>query len=446
VLNEDDDGRDGGSLPDPSSRHWRHPSEVGLTPTNTDFVDRRLGIAPLAALGTLAFGGTAFVLLFFGFGPFPALTDGGRLTMIEGDLGGQTELSVFNQATGDLASGDSPSGESGSGGAAAAGQAQASTTTLTLPPQTSESSDQLDSFADPDGQVVQTGPQNDDKAGPDSAEALQSTGIFTGKGSGDRLASFLVHDRMVLTSASALDGRSSVWLALDDNWVEAPVVGSDAITDVAVLEPVEWFDALVDAAVRPSEAELSDKVRIDPLVGVLQAGFPSSWSGVVSTVDDMATNAAGLRWYQSLTMSVLSSDSLPGSAVLTESGDAVGMVMSSPETLAAAVPLDLAIDVARSLTAIGSASQAWIGVEAANDKNGDTRIVTVDPASPVAGVLQPGDVVLSVDGSPLLGADHLAFAVRQAGPEADLTLVVRRDGRYYPITITTAIISLEASR
>ena len=405
MLNEDDDRSSGGSLPDPSRRHWRHPSEVGgLSEVAAPAVgDRAFSINSLAAFGTLAFGGTAAALLYFAFTGSSLATDTG-FSMTEAEIGNKTEVAVF-----------------------------ADKTMLTLPDQ--GPAVDLKSFSQADVDNTGHGGENAVANEEVASNALTTTGIFSGRGSAERLASFLVFDNMVLTSASSLSGRPAVWLALDDRWVEASVVGVDPYTDVAVLEPVEWFDALAEIAVEPSTVEAGRRVRLDPVTGESPDEIRSIWSGVVSRTDDMAMTGDGRRWYGVLSMSMPWDDSVPGSAVLTENGDAVGMAINSPASLTSAVPLETAADVARSLAADGVPNKAWIGVEVATDGKGKTRLVAIDPASPASDVLKPGDILFSVEGVTLDHADHLVFAVREVGPENGLELVVRRDGHLYPVVV-----------
>jgi len=411
-------------------RHWRHPSEVGGTtavPAIAGGAQRGVGVGPSVTFGVLAFGGTAAALLFLGFAGF-TFDAGSAVSVDNAPPGDQVAVSAFDDAAAELAPAEQPANS-----APVAGGEGRTTLSLATPPSTTGD---VESFTRP---VQSEGQAGKTPAGEELVQALLATGVFSGQGSGDRLASFLVHDGLVLSSASALDGRSSVWLALDGQWVQAPVRGVDLYTDVAVLQPVDWFDELTAAAVQPADAQADAKVQVDPLTGQMSGqARPTSWSGVVAQLGQMTVTAAGHHWYEALGLSIPVDETLPGSVVLNETGLAIGIVINSQAPLASAIPLDLAINVARSLTINGLASQAWIGIEVATDNDGETRLISVDPASPAVDRLRPGDVVVSMDGDPVHNADHIVFNVRQAGPGADLDLVVRRDGRYHSVTITAA--------
>lgn len=371
--------------------------------------DRTFSVGPFAAFGTLAFGGTAAVLLLFTFFGFPlAVTS--QSSVAEASLPGQPE------------------------------------TALTLPDYGSDA--ELESFSQADGAETA-----DDEAGSDStasdstdsdefiADAVRTTGIFSRQGSGDRLASYLVYEQMVLTSASSLDGRSTVWLALSDVWIKATVVGVDRYTDIAVLEPAEWLDGLTENASQPTTAEDGDRVQLDPLLGAdLGDDLDSIWSGVVSVADDMATTADGYNWYDVLALSVPSDGLVPGSAVVAESGDTVGMAINVGSSLTMAIPFQTLAEVAQSLTTTGQASQAWLGVEVTTGDNGETRLVAIHEASPANGILETGDIIFSANGVAVTNANYLLFVVRQVGPGADLKLVIRRDGILRQMTIVTGTV------
>lgn len=65
-------------------------------------------------------------------------------------------------------------------------------------------------------------------------------------------------------------------------------------------------------------------------------------------------------------------------------------------------------------------------------------VQSVQADSPAQGILQHGDVVLSVNGRSVNGPKQMARWVQQAGPGADIVLEVRRDDQVVTDTVTTA--------
>lgn len=420
MQNKDDDHHNGGQLPDPAIRHWRHPSELaGLSATATQSVsDRGLGVGSLAAIGALAFGGAVAILVY------------ASLVGVPVQLGGNLSTdAAFESSDRD---GDTV-GDTADGAAAS----------LALP--SPESADDLTTFSQ-ESSDEQTDAGNDDGSEPDIdpaaelddpiANALAVTGVFSSPTKEGRLASFLVVDGMILTSASALQGRSAVWLALSDQWTGADVIGHDVYTDVAVIRPAQWLDGLTELSLHPTEGGVGQDVAIDLLAGQLDEDQPVRWTGAISSTNDAAENGSGRAWFDSLRLSIPSPHSAAGAAVLAETGGAVGMAIDSDAPLAAAVPLATAADVARSLVTIGCASPAWIGVEVTTDESGETRLLNIDPNSPARDLLQPDDVVVSVNHAPLQNADHLVYIVRSTEIGADLDLVVSRNGLRSRVAVT----------
>ncbi len=364
----------------------------------------------LAAIGALAFGGAVAILLYASLAGVP-IQVGGNLS---------TDVAFESSDREGGATGDTPDGAAAS---------------LALP--SPSSGDDLTTFSQEssdEGGEAPTDPTA--KLDDPIAKALAITGVFSNPTKEGRLASFLVVDGMILTSASALDGRSAVWLALSDQWTEADVIGRDVYTDVAVIRPSQWLDGLTELSLHSAEGGVGQDVAIDLLAGQLDEDHPARWTGAISRTNDAAENGGGRAWFDSLRLSIPSPHSAPGAPVLAETGTAVGMTINSDAPLAVAVPLATAADVARSLVTIGCASPAWIGVEVATDESGETRLLNIDPTSPAHDLLQPDDVVVSVNHAPLQNADHLVYIVRSTEIGTDLDLVVSRGGLRSRVAIT----------
>jgi PDZ domain-containing protein len=69
----------------------------------------------------------------------------------------------------------------------------------------------------------------------------------------------------------------------------------------------------------------------------------------------------------------------------------------------------------------------------------DTTVLVdaLSPGSPSEGKLEPGDVVLTVDGKPAVGGARLRELITAHEPGDPVDLVVRRDGTRVPVTVTT---------
>jgi serine protease Do len=96
------------------------------------------------------------------------------------------------------------------------------------------------------------------------------------------------------------------------------------------------------------------------------------------------------------------------------------------------VPVDLLRPILDELRRIGSTAssrRAWLGVNCV-EQNGDVRVVRVNDDSPadVAG-LQPGDKILTVDGTEVHALESLWKTLWSGGaPEREVVLEIQRDG------------------
>jgi PDZ domain-containing protein len=63
-------------------------------------------------------------------------------------------------------------------------------------------------------------------------------------------------------------------------------------------------------------------------------------------------------------------------------------------------------------------------------------VATVDPGAPADGRLKAGDVLVSIDGVKVTGADQAIAQIRKSAPGRALGLVVRRDGKDVRVSVT----------
>ncbi len=276
-----DEGEDGPAhraVPDPSARHWRHPSEL-----------RNQHALPLPEPSPVVAGGR------FDSPLWPVLALGGVLALAAiGVLGFQTGLrsrtGVDAGTAAPLLPDDAidarlpvPTPIVGPG----ATTVPSTTTTIrwSLPPTTNE----LPAV----GPATSWGTAASDLAEvvpPVRAQNAPAYGLYPTPGQSDqRLGSFVAVDDLVLTSASAVGDLDVVWLRVERNWVEAGVVGIDPMTDLAVLQPSEpdvslpWLSAAAEP-IRPGRPVM---------VGYGDAGPPEETAATDRLLDERGAVAAG---------------------------------------------------------------------------------------------------------------------------------------------------------
>lgn len=253
----------------------------------------------------------------------------------------------------------------------------------------------------------------------------------------------LTTEGVVLTNHHVVENAKGIWVRLyDGRTFRATVVGTDPPTDLALLKVGGVGVPLVAAALGDSDAlEVGD--------WVLAVGNPL---GLEHTVTRGIVSGKGRREIGPATggyVDYLQTDAAinPGSSggpLFDLGGRVVGINAAiSPEgrRLSFAIPVNMAKEVVDRLQQSGRVKRGWLGVVtagggAAGDSGGapdgpakGVRVAEVVPGSPAdrAG-LQPGDVIVAIDGERLDAPFDLRWRVAMAGVGKRIQMKVRREG------------------
>lgn len=261
-------------------------------------------------------------------------------------------------------------------------------------------------------------------------------------------------DGHVMTNAHVVDGASSITIVLaDGRQVPARVVGSDPDTDTAVVKmdggpfPVAEMGSAADLKVG------QQAIAIGSPLGLV--GGPSVTVGVVSALhrNVMTRNSSRVLMDMVQTDAPIAPGS-SGGALLDSNGRVIGITTAvamsdtGTEGFGFATPIDVAQPAAEQLVATGKVTSVWMGVEgtdldgptaAALNVPGGAAVETVKPGSPAerAG-LAPHDVIVAMDGRPLLSVGMLVMAVRVHHPGDVVTLDVVRNHQHTPVKVSIA--------
>ena len=252
----------------------------------------------------------------------------------------------------------------------------------------------------------------------------------------------------LLTNEHVVRDAGRLWVTLDDGRVlSALVVGSDPRADLAVLKVPARLPALEFAD--PDGVRRGDfAVALGNPVGLGTAGTMSFSVGVVSARHRSLAklSASEGRFYHDLIQTT--ADINPGNSggpLLDLDGRVIGVIAAvvlpygTTDGIGFALPADDALRAKVGRLKRGDPTPyGYLGVtvstatpgqrRAAGVEGCGVRVDRVDPASPAAGVLEEGDLVLDVDGEAV--ADGGAF-VRLVGnrPAGErLTIARWRDG------------------
>ena len=268
-----------------------------------------------------------------------------------------------------------------------------------------------------------------------------------GEGSG-----FIVQsDGVILTNAHVVHGAQEVVVKLTDRReFRAKVVGADPKTDIAVLK--------IDAKDLPTVVFAPAKQQ--PQVGewVLAIGSPFGFentvtAGVVSAVGRSLHDDSAVPFIQT---DVAVNPGNSGGPLFNTRGEVIGInsqIYSRSggyQGVSFAIPIDVARHVERQVLDTGKVRHARLGVavQEVNQTLAESfklprpegaLVANVDPNSPAAKAgIESGDVVLAVNGTPIIDSVDLPAIVGMALPGDKVSLQLWRQGAQRTVTATLA--------
>ena len=277
--------------------------------------------------------------------------------------------------------------------------------------------------------------------GPREREEPRSGGVSLGSG-------FVMEsDGYIITNNHVVDNAGKVTVRLTDNReFPAKVIGTDTQSDLALLK----IDAGADLPTLPLGD--SDRTRVGD--DVIAVGNPFGLGGTVTRgivsalgrdinagpyVDFIQTDAAINRGNSGGPLLNLEGEVIGvNSAIFSPNGGSVGVGF--------AIPADTVETVVAQLRDHGAVERGWLGVSiqevtpdlAAAMRLPDAKgalVSQVVPGGPSETVLQPGDVIVAFDGTPIAESRDLPKAVAAQRPDAKATVTILRDGDRQDVTV-----------
>lgn len=255
-------------------------------------------------------------------------------------------------------------------------------------------------------------------------------------------------DGYVLTNNHVVADADEIMVRLSDrSEFQAKVVGTDPRTDVALLK--------IDGKNLPT-VKLGDSEKLKVGEWVLAIGSPfgfdhSVTKGIVSAKGRTLPNDTYVPFIQT---DVAINPGNSGGPLFNMNGEVVG-INSQIFTrsggfmgLSFAIPIDVALDVSNQLKKDGKVSRGWLGVviQEVNkdlaesfglDKPAGALVAQVLEDGPAAkGGLQVGDVILSMNGQPIIMSADLPHLVGGLKEGAKASLEVVREGKRRTLDIT----------
>ena len=251
---------------------------------------------------------------------------------------------------------------------------------------------------------------------------------------GDRTGSgFLVDTRgHIVTNAHVVGDERTVEVSIGGRRITAHPRGVEKSVDIAVLQlesPAE--------GVTPLSFADSSELRVgDPVVAIGSPfGLQGSLStGIVSGLRRQIDSPNGFAITGTIQTDAALNPGNSGGPLLDMSGRVVGVATQIAtdsgrnEGIGFAVPASVVRRTANRIIATGSADLPYLGI-VGQDMGDGLRLADVFADGPAAGVLAPGDVIVSVDGDPVTTSAALAAAIADAVPGDAVSIGVLRGAR-----------------
>ncbi len=257
-------------------------------------------------------------------------------------------------------------------------------------------------------------------------------------------------DGYILTNEHVVLQSGTVQIQLaDDRKLTARLVGADSDSDLAILK--------VDEAKSLPHLPLgtSDDLMIGETVIAIGNPFGLSHTvttGVVSALN-RSLNAGERTYYDFIQTDASINPGNSGGPLLNIKGELIGInsaIYGKAQGIGFAIPISRAKRIVEELISHGAVESPWIGIAtqtltpelashfSLREKRG-VIIRAVEPESPAARAdLQRGDVMLSLDGRPVVSSEDYLQRERTYTNGAQLRFRIARDQKERDITVTAA--------
>lgn len=308
-----------------------------------------------------------------------------------------------------------------------------------------------------------------DAPAPESLDTLTrarmsavSLAVETGHNSDSFGAGVVLDDKgHIVTASHVVDGAQRITVLLEGAYTtNAEVIADDPVSDLAVLRCAYFYS---DRMLPAKPASETPKVG-DPVISIGNPfgtsrfdGNDSVSTGVVSATHRSYHNSfTGRLYLDCIQHSAPTNPGNSGGGVFNERGEWIGLnvlittmrEIASDSGVAFALPARQVIDSAKQLLDDGQILHPWLGAQefrlaSATNSDGSGRLRVVfgplDPNGPAARIgIQPGDVLVSVNGKPVFGLHETLMAENALTIGDKALIVIQRAGRKMDFNVIVA--------
>ena len=254
----------------------------------------------------------------------------------------------------------------------------------------------------------------------------------------------------LLTNNHVTANAEQIVVALKDGRETlAKVIGSDPETDLAVLK--------IDLAELPAiTLGHSDRIRVGDVALAIGNPFGVGQTVTMGIISATGRNQLGLNTYEDFIQTDAAINrGNSGGALVDAGGNLIGIntaIISESggsQGIGFAIPVKLALEVMKSIIEHGQVIRGWLGVEVQSltQELAESFGQEGRPGIVVAGVyrdgpaeragLQPGDLILSIDGVQSADGRSSMNQVARARPGEKIDIDILRNGK--PLTLTAEV-------
>ena len=251
----------------------------------------------------------------------------------------------------------------------------------------------------------------------------------------------------LLTNNHVVSGADQIVVALKDGRETlARVIGNDPETDLAVLK--------IDLESLPSiTLGRSDNIKIGDVTLAIGNPFGVGQTVTMGIISATGRNQLGLNTYEDFIQTDAAiNPGNSGGALVNAHGDLVGINTAifsrsgGSQGIGFAIPVKLALEVMRAIIENGQVIRGWLGIEVQplTPELAESFGLEGRPGIVVAGIyrdgpaqkagLQPGDLILNIDGQPAGDGRRSMNQVAQAKPGAKIRIEIMRNGKRMELT------------
>ncbi|MGE5634805.1 MAG: S1C family serine protease [Deltaproteobacteria bacterium] len=258
----------------------------------------------------------------------------------------------------------------------------------------------------------------------------------------------------ILTNYHVVDHARRLKITLHDGKTfNAKVIGTDKLTDLAVLE-IENHDNNAIDSIPSAELGDSDNLKVGQLVIAVGnpfglTGGPTVTTGIISSLNRNIEFEDGILELVQTDAAINPGNS--GGPLVNTNGEVIAINTAKipyAHGIGFAVPVNTAKTILHELIQYGKVNRPWLGISTINITNRIARyyrlptnegalVVKVEEYSPAADAgIRPGDIIEEIDEKRIQEITELSSRIKKKKANENTLLSVNRYGRRFNISVT----------